>query len=355
MAMYLPQWMLNLWNLHYAKAIIVMVGAYVVMQALLFLSEKVFLAIAKRTQTQVDDLVVEKTRRPLALLVFFLGMRFAAEFLEFSEQVNLYVKEGINSVMILFIAFVVMRLLNIGMDSFGHKLASRTKNAVDDGLLHIGHRFVGILIFFLAGIGILKVWGVQVGPLLASLGIAGIAVAFALQTTLGNIFGGVAILVDKSIRIGDTIQLDDGTVGKVLKISLRSTKICSVNNELIIIPNGKFADSKIMNWSLPDRRLRVVVTFGVEYGSDVEKVKKVATDLLKADKGVLVEPAPEVFFLKMSDFALDFSARFWIADLDDKVVMKDKVTTAIYAALRKNKIGIPFPTRTIYLKKDLSS
>jgi len=350
--MALPLWLLDLWDVHYVKAIAIALGSYIAMQLVLWVSEEIFLKIAAKTKMEMDDVIVRRLRWPLALLVFFIGIRIAANVLQFSERANLMISEVANSLIVLGAAWVISRSLNIGMDSFGRKLAQRTKSPVDDGLLHIGHRFVGILFFFLAVTAILKVWGVQVGPLLASLGIAGIAVAFALQNTLGNIFGGVGILLDKSIRIGDTIQLDDGTVGRVTRISLRSTKIRSVNNELVIIPNGRFADSKIVNWSLPDRRLRVDVSFGVKYGSDIEKVKEVIGSLLKKDKEILQDPGPEVVFLRMSDSALDFSARFWISDIDKKVPMKDKATSAIYKALGKHKIEIPFPTRTVYLRKE---
>jgi len=252
--MALPLWLLDLWDVHYVKAIAIALGSYIAMQLVLWVSEEIFLKIAAKTKMEMDDVIVRRLRWPLALLVFFIGIRIAANVLQFSERANLMISEVANSLIVLGAAWVISRSLNIGMDSFGRKLAQRTKSPVDDGLLHIGHRFVGILLFFLAVTAILKVWGVQVGPLLASLGIAGIAVAFALQNTLGNIFGGVGILLDKSSRIGDTIQLDDGTVGRVTRISLRSTKIRTLQRTVVTIPNSQMADSKIENFTRRDRQ-----------------------------------------------------------------------------------------------------
>jgi len=341
----------TVWNVHYLRALVIFLISYVVMQLMLFISEKVFLRLAKKTKTNIDDLLVEKTRVPLAVAVMFLGARVAAEALEFSEAVNTVIVRILNSLIAINIAYVIITVINLFIDNWGKTLAKRTKSETDEGLLTIFHRIVNIVMYALAGIYVLNIWGISVGPILASLGIAGIAVAFALQNTLGNIFGGISIIMDKAIRIGDIIQLDDGTLGEVKHVSIRSTKIRTFDNELVTIPNGKLADSKITNWYLPNREVRINVNFGVEYGSNVAKTKKVVMDILTADKKVLKDPAPSVLFLKMSDFSLDFVARGWIEDIKDKLEVKERLTAAIYECLGRNKIGIPFPTRTLYLKK----
>ena len=198
---------------------------------------------------------------------------------------------------------------------------------------------------------ILGVWGVQVGPLLASLGIAGVAVAFALQSTLGNIFGGISLIVDRSITVDDFIKLDDATEGFVTDIGMRSTKIKSKDGDLIIVPNGKLADSKIYNYHKPLPMTRVTIEFGVKYGSDVDKVRKIVLNEINKIKGVLKEPAPAVVFDELGDFALKFKAFFWVTSIEKKVEAKESALSLIYNALNKNKIIIPFPTRTVYLKR----
>ncbi len=198
---------------------------------------------------------------------------------------------------------------------------------------------------------ILDIWGIKVGPLLASLGIAGIAVAFALQSTLGNIFGGISLIVDRSITVDDFIKLDDGTEGFVKDIGLRSTKIKTLDGDLVILPNGKLSESKIYNYHKPLPTTRVTVEFGVKYGSDADKVKKVVLKELDDLKIILKNPAPKVIFNEMGDYALKFKAFFWISSIEKKLEAKEEAVAAIYNALNKNKIVIPFPTRTIYLKK----
>ena len=199
---------------------------------------------------------------------------------------------------------------------------------------------------------ILKNWGVQIGPLLTSLGIAGVAIAFALQNTLGNIFGGISLIADKSIKVGDVIKLENNTMGTVMDVGLRSTKLKTADNELVTVPNGKLADSQILNFLHPDPSIRTIIDFGVEYGSDTNHVRKVVLDELKKVPTVLRDPEPKVVMGEMGEFALKFKALFWVSNFDQREDTRVLAAENIYKALEKNKIGIPFPTRTVYLKEE---
>ena len=194
-------------------------------------------------------------------------------------------------------------------------------------------------------------WGIQIGPLLAGLGIAGLAVALALQPTLANIFSGIAMILDKTIRIGDLIYLENNTRGKVVKIGLRSTKLRTADNELIIVPNSDLANSKIQNVALPEPKSRAVIPFGVAYGSDIEKVKKIVLKEIKSVKHFVNEPEPNVVFLKMGDSALSFEAYFHVDSFENRLYAIDEANTKIYNALRKSNIEIPFPQMDVHLKK----
>jgi MscS family membrane protein len=346
------QLMSIIWDTHYLKALAIFLVAYIVMQILLFVFEKVFLKLALKTKTKVDDYIVERTRLPLAFLIMVIGARFATEALEFSELINLNIGRVFSSIILIIIAHVIIVILDILVDNWGRNLVSKSKSKIDDDLLILFHRIIKTIFYLLALLYVLSIWGIQIAPLLASLGVAGIAVAFALQSTLGNIFGGVALIMDKTIRSGDIVKLEDGSLGTVIKISLRSTKIRTFDNEVMTIPNGKFANSKITNWYMPNRKVRINIKFGVVYGSDPDKAKKVVMDVIKKEKKAIKDPEPYILFTEMADFSLNFVARFWIKDISDKLSAKDRVTTGIYKALNKNKIGIPFPTRTIYMKKD---
>lgn len=342
----------NITTNKYAHSAIILSVFYALSQLVVFISQRVILQITKKTKTKIDDLIVTKTNKPVSIILLLIGVRLAIiphkirpDILEIGEHL-------IVSLIIVIVAYIAIIIFDILIGNWGSRFAAKTASKIDDEVVTLFQRFSRITLSLIGVIFILNVWGIEVAPLLASLGIAGIAVAFALQTTLGNIFGGVSLIVDRSIKVDDFIKLDDGTQGFVTDIGLRSTKIKSPDGDLIILPNGKLADSKIYNYHKPLPTTRVTVEFGVKYGSDVEKVKKIVMEQLSSMKDILKEPAPQVIFHELGEFSLKFKAFFWVSSLEKKMEAKENVATAIYNALNKNKIGIPFPTRTVYMKEE---
>jgi len=185
---------------------------------------------------------------------------------------------------------------------------------------------------------------------LTTAGIAGIAISLAVKDSLTNVLGGIQLVLDKTFKVGDKVQLESGEMGVILDIGLRSTKLKTFDNEVIYIPNGSLANAKIKNFTQPDLSVRVNVNFGVEYGTDPEKVRQVIFDAIRKMDGILEDPPPDVQFLQMSDFSLDFVARVWVASYTEAYKTKLKLTEEVYRALNGAGIGIPFPTRTIYTK-----
>ena len=184
---------------------------------------------------------------------------------------------------------------------------------------------------------------------MGSLGVAGIAFAFALQETLKNLFGGIQLILDKNFKKGDIIELSSGTSGKIHEITLRSTRIKTWDNKLVIIPNGVMANDVITNITQPDKSRRVTVMFGVDYGSDPDYVKKICLQEIKTVKSVEKEnPAPRVIFKSMGDSALIFQANYWVKDLNNYIDAREDGTTKIYERLNNAGIGIPFPQMTVW-------
>ena len=325
---------------------------YILSQLAVILSRKVILRLTKKTTTEIDDLIVGRTSKPISLILLLIGFRLALFPLGIKQSILDLIEHGISSLIIILVTYVVIVVFDISIDGWGKRVAERTKSSVDEQLLPIAHRFSRIFIIIVGLLFILPVWGVQVGPLLASLGVAGVAIAFALQNTLGNIFGGISIILDKSVKVGDKIRLDNETMGTITDVGLRSTKIKTWDGELITIPNGKLADSRILNFVQPEPSVRAVIDFGVEYGSDANKVRKVVLETIKKLPGFMKDPEPKVLMMEMGDFALKFKALFWVENFDIKFETKSLATEDIYNALRKNGIGIPFPTRTVYMRKE---
>ena len=336
----------------YAYSLIILVAFYILSKLVVLISTKIILRITKRTKTEIDDLIVKKINRPISLILILIGIRLALFPLGIQQNILNILEHVISSLIIVIITYIVIAIFDVFIDNWGKGVAEKTKSTVDDRLIPVFHRFSIIFISIVGLLFILPVWGIQIGPLLTSLGIAGIAIAFALQSTLGNIFGGISIILDKSVKVGDAIKVDADTIGIVVDVGLRSTKIRTLDNEIVTVPNGKLADSKILNFLQPDPTLRVAVEFGVEYGSDVSKVKKVVLDVISKIPSVLKNPAPSVVMVGMADFAIKFKALLWVSSFEERNNAKWVATEEIYNALRKAGIGIPFPTRTVYLKEE---
>ncbi len=334
----------------YVYSSTLLVVFYLLSQLVVLASRKIVAQLTKKTKTNIDDLIIKKINKPISLILLFIGVRLALLPLGIKQNILDVIEHIISSLIIITITYIVIVVFDIVIDGWGKRVAEKTKSAVDNELVPLFHRFSRVFISVVGVLFVLTAWGIQIGPLLASLGIAGIAIAFALQSTLGNIFGGMSLILDKSIKVGDKIKLDSETMGTVMDVGLRSTKIKTWDGELITIPNGKLADSRILNFVQPEPSVRAVVDFAVEYGSDTQKVRKVVLETIGKIPHVLKEPEPKVMLAEMADFALKFRALFWVGNFDVKFDTKALATEEICNALGKAGIGIPFPTRTVYLK-----
>ncbi len=334
----------------YLRAFLYLVITFVVIRVLIFIFEKVILKLTIRTKTHLDDVLIKKTSKPITLLVLLIGLRVSILEIAFSEETILLVKNVFNSFLILIIAYLVYSVLSVLFTKTIPRVTKKSDSS-NGALVGLIEGTLKIILVLGALIYLLYYWGVQVGPFLAGLGVAGIAIAFALQTSLANIFGGVSIILDKTIRVGDLISLEDGTTGYVLRVGLRSTKLKTFDNEIIFVPNGRLADGRVQNLALPDPKIRVVIPFSVAYGSDIEKVRKIVLKEIKTFEGVLDDPAPIVRFMEMGNSSLNFKAFFYIASFENRFNAIDESNTKIYNALNKNKITIPFPQMDVWLKK----
>lgn len=333
----------------YINALLIIIGFFLISRIFQFLSEKVILALARKTTTDIDDKIIEGTRGPLSLLLLTIGLHIGTRSLHlgtFTETIaNL-----ILTFEILLVTFIAMRIVIAIIREVGGRWAAKTESKADDQLIDFGVKITYIIGWCLGVLYALTVWGVQIGPLLASLGVLGIAVAFALQQSLGNIFGGVSMMLDRTVHVGDVVELDALTSGEVVEIGLRATKIRTFNNEILIIPNGILANGRIKNIVLPEPKVRVVVPFGVAYGTNIEKVKTLVLKEVKQVKGYLAEPEPIVRFLEMGASSLNFKAYFWVEQYSMRFAAIDEANTRIYNALGKAGIEIPFPQMDVHIK-----
>lgn len=337
----------------YARAVIVFGVLVIAFRLVLSLGEKVLVKFTIKTKTDLDDIILKKTSRPLTLVALLLSFRIALGELAFEPVLGLNIARLIYSALVVVIGYLVYTIVDVALIRAWRNVAKRTKIEVDESLTHLVTGAIRVILIILAMLYILDLWGIEVLPLIGALGIAGLAVALALQPTLSNIFAGVSMIMDKSVKVGDWIVLEDGTWGVVDKIGIRSTKVKSFDNEMIIVPNSKMADSQIRNVSLPEPMARAVISFTVAYGANIEKVKRVVKkELLKIKNVVKDDPAPNVRFLEMGDSSLNFKAYIYVKSFDVRMGAIDEANTRIYNILNKEGIEIPFPQMDVHLKEE---
>ena len=159
-------------------------------------------------------------------------------------------------------------------------------------------------------------------------------------------------MLDRPFRIGDRIKLDTGEVGDIYEIGLRSTKILTFENNLIILPNSKLLDDKIVNLSYPNPIIRVKIEVGVAYGSDIEKVKSVMEKTARENKLVLEDPAPAAYFVNFGESSLDFILLARVEKYKDAWNAENQLREKIYEAFAENNIEIPFPQMDVKIRND---
>ncbi|MBN1157547.1 mechanosensitive ion channel family protein [Candidatus Woesearchaeota archaeon] len=337
-------------------ALFTLIIFYAIAKLIHILLAKYALAWAMKTKTTADDLIIQKTNNFVSVLIFLFGVRIALTRLDLGAGLyDLAVKITYTGITF-FARMIVIVIFMVLIAEWGKRFAARTMSEVDKEVLPLLQKIANVLLWAISILMILSIWGVDIGPFLASLGIAGLAIGLAVKDTLANIFGGISLILDRNIKVGHVVKVNESSpdeeIGKIIDIGLRSTKILTRNHETKIVPNGVLALATFTNYSLPDNKLRIRFQFGVEYGSDVNRVKRIILDEIKKMKGILKDPEPYIRFSEMADFSLNFKVHFWVRDYDLKSASKDEALTRIYNALRKHKIGIPFPTRTLYIKKN---
>ncbi len=336
----------------YARAVFAFVGFFIAAKITYFFLTHLVARLTRKTTTQLDDIILSRVKGPIYYLIIMAGLSAALDVLPLIPIIKVNLSRVLGSIVIAISCYLAASILNLTVKAWFDQRKAILGKAKGQELIIISRKILNFIIFILLFIFILKLWQIEVSPLIASLGIAGFILGFALKDIFANIFGGVALIADKSFKIGDFIKLDTGEMGEIIDIGLRSTRIKSFEegNE-IIVPNSTLVMTKITNYGRPMVNLKMVIKIGVAYGSEVGKVKEILLDCVTKLKKTQKDPPPRVYFIEMADFSLNFRIVFWIRDFRDRFDIQDRVISAAYQELGVQGIKIPFPTRTIYMEK----
>ncbi len=192
--------------------------------------------------------------------------------------------------------------------------------------------------------------GIRLAALTVFAGAVGVGVGFGLQNIASNFISGLVILAERPITIGDRVEVA-GIAGQVEHIRARSTVIRTNDNIMMIVPNTKFIDSPVTNWTYGDRRVRFRIPVGVAYGSDVAKVRDALLAVAQENPHTLKEPAPGVFLEKFGDNSIDFKLVVWSSEMSARPSRyRSDLNFAIVEKFREAKIEMPFPQRDLHIR-----
>lgn len=306
--------------------------------------------LAGKTSWRIDDLLIDQVARKiiywLPLFVFYIISGDLLNYFEFGEKTVFYVRRTVSAIFIFTITDGFVQVIS-SMLTF-----RKGETGISSSILR---NIAKILIYLIGILLVVQNYGVQVYPLLATLGIGGLAIALALQPTLSNLFSGLQIIASKKIEIGDLVELENGKKGIVSDITWRNTTITTWQNNVIIVPNSKIADSVLENYFLNDKQLLFSVPFGVSYDSDLDKVERVtvevATELQKTLPEAVSDFEPFVRFQKFGDSSIDLSVFMRSREFGGQFIMISKFIPAIHRGFALENIEIPFPARKIYIQQ----
>jgi small-conductance mechanosensitive channel len=305
---------------------------------------------ALRTDSRLDVLLIETLRGPIVIWSILLGIHVATRISAIPPRHQRYIHPTIEVLWVWMITSAVSRLAGNAVRFYGAKVTGV------QSVTSLSQKLVQLVVVMIGLVWILKVvFDMNLTPLLTAFGVGGLAVALALQDTLSNLFAGFYVSISGLIRIGDYIKLGSGEEGFITDITWRCATMRTITNNLVVIPNNKLGQTIFTNYYLPEPRMLMWVTFSVGYDSDIDRVEAILLEetMTAAETldGLLADPPPAIRFNPgPGDWALVFQVNFNVAKFADQYKVQSDLRKLLYKRLVREKISMPFPTRTVLLE-----
>ena len=305
--------------------------------------------IVGRTETKLDDALLPAARTPIYWIMIAATANWAIARLVFLPLALLpFWRQFFFVTYLTLTVTLIWRSVAAYFVWYTQHLTESTDPRLATQAVPLLRRIILAIIGGIAIIILLGRFDVDVSALVATMGIGTLAIALAAQAALSDTISGILIMIDRPFWIGDRIEITDlDTWGNVIDIGLRSTRIQTLDNRTVIIPNSVIEKSLVVNHSFPDTHYRIQMEVGIAYGSDLEFARKTLTDAIRSVEGVLDNRPVDALFLNFGDSALIFRLRWWIESYIETRPMFDRVNTSVYNALRSANILIPFPQREV--------
>jgi MscS family membrane protein len=317
------------------------VTAVIVYLVFVFLKKR-----AAQTETKMDDLIVYSLGSPLIILAFFIPLYFAIQhaIIVYPQYQWVAGSKVLLAMYIIVGTWIIATFVDGFLRTYGQALAETTETDLDDRIIEILQKIAKYLIWFTGLLYILTLFDINITPLIAGAGIFGIAIALAAQDLFSNFFGGAVIITDQPFKVGDRVLIND-ILGDVTHIGPRSTRIITLDSDVVTIPNNKITTSVVRNFSLPSPQVRIQIPVSVAYGTEVAQVKgvlaRIADDALKSRSEIITaEPKPTVYLIKMDKSAITFELTVYASEFKHNSVIRDLLNTQIIEEFRKEGLII---------------
>ncbi|MEM7815953.1 MAG: mechanosensitive ion channel [Candidatus Aenigmatarchaeota archaeon] len=341
------------------RAVIVILAAFFVAKTVNYVLKHWAVKLTAKTKTNLDDMLINAIRRPIVIGAILFGIYYAFTTISYLLPYEKTFNQGFLIVQTYFIALVIARVINTVFDWYARDVAVKTETKLDDHFLPAMKKVVYLIAFLLGTVYLMDAFGVEVTTIIATLGIGGLAIALALQDTLSNFFAGAYTTLERPIRVNDFIELESGDKGFVVEIGWRTTKLRRLDNNLVIIPNSKLAQSKIIDYDLPNQMMALVIPCGVSYESDLEKVEKVTVEVakkvMKEHAGISEFKEGEPPFIRYSEFGdsnINFNIILRVKSVLDQYKVKHELIKQLKARFDREGIEISVPARKLYMARE---
>jgi MscS family membrane protein len=308
--------------------------------------------LVRRTATELDDAFLAQAGPGLRWLVVVAVLQFATARLGFLSAELKTILGDVYYVLGLLLAFlIVWRSVGVAERWVHQRFEEAGREGEMAPVITLLVRVGRVAVAIVGVIILLDHFGVNVTAFATALGLAGLAFSLAAQETIKDAIAGFIILVDRPFRIGDRIEIQgEGTWGDVTDIGLRTTRIRTRDNRMVIVPNSVISNNQVINYTFPDPRYRIETRVGIAYGTDIEMARSVIAEAVRCVEGVLPDKPVDALYAEMGDSAMIFRVRWWVETYADTRRVEDKVLTSLQQALDAAGIECPFPTQSVNLR-----
>ena len=317
------------------------------------LISRLLLRVARFSAGDLDDTIITAARGPVTAFIMLMGAYLAMTVpLTLAASVQEVVNKAASLCAILLGAFLINAVGSAALRWLEEHLESRSAANAGGWALPLARRGIVIVIFAMSVMVSLDILGINISPLIAGLGIGGLAIALALQPTLSNLFAGTYVITEGVVNEGDYIEMENGITGYVVDVSWRSTRLRTWTNNLVVIPNSRFAETIITNYDQPQEHVNVFLTCGVAYESDLQQVEGVSMEVMRQVErehpGVVKDYGVYFGYDTFGESNVDF----WLFMQASSRLASFEVRTALikqlHARLTEEGITINYPVRTLH-------